>query len=244
MAGPASPSIAEKRGTWLTKPSLRAVYTDYFRRMAQRCRPGNVLEIGAGGAPLAEFLDGVVTLDIRHAPWVDVVGDAQALPFASTSFDNIVMLDVLHHLATPRRFFDEAVRILRPGGRIMLMEPAITPLSWPILKLFHHEAIDMGADPLGTAALSGGDPDDANQAVPTLLFGRRRDEFETAFPMLDVTRRSFLSLFAYPLTGGFRSWSVLPAALVPPLLALEDILLPVLGRFAAFRIFVTLELRP
>jgi len=52
-----------------------------------------------------------------------------------------------------------------------------------------------------------------------------------------------LSLFAYPLSGGFRRWSLIPAFLVRPLLLVEDGLLIVLGPVMAFRLLVTLERR-
>lgn len=37
------------------------------------------------------------------------------------------MIDVLHHLAKPKLFFGEARRILEPGGRLIMIEPAVTP---------------------------------------------------------------------------------------------------------------------
>jgi 2-polyprenyl-3-methyl-5-hydroxy-6-metoxy-1,4-benzoquinol methylase len=35
-------------------------------------------------------------------------------------------VDVLHHLEFPVVFFREAARVLRPGGRVLMVEPAIT----------------------------------------------------------------------------------------------------------------------
>jgi len=52
-----------------------------------------------------------------------------------------------------------------------------------------------------------------------------------------------LSLFAYPLSGGYRRWSLVPAFLVRPLLLVEDGLLTLLGPAMAFRLFVLLERR-
>jgi hypothetical protein len=48
-------------------------------------------------------------------------------------------------------------------------------------------------------------------------------------------------LFAYPLSGGFKPWSLIPQALVRPVLALEDALLPVLGPVMGFRLLIVIE---
>src|SRR5262249_40526830 len=55
--------------------------------------------------------------------------DAHRLPFGNATFDNIVMFDVLHHLERPHLFFAEVSRVLKTGGRLVSMEPGITPVS-------------------------------------------------------------------------------------------------------------------
>jgi len=90
------------------------------------------------------FAPAVVSTDILPARWLKALADAQRLPFAAASFDNIAMFDVLHHLDRPRMFLQEAV--LRRGGRIVMVEPAITPLSGPFYRNFHPEPVIMSAD--------------------------------------------------------------------------------------------------
>jgi hypothetical protein len=51
----------------------------------------------------------------------------------------------------------------------------------------------------------------------------------------------WLSLVAYPLTGGFKPWSLIPLALVGPLLRLEDAVSGTMGRLLGFRILITIE---
>lgn len=236
------PRLQDYRAVWKGKPVLRAIYRDYYRRISEACRPGNVLEIGGGSGDLKQFAPRVVSTDILPAPWLDAVADAEALPFADRSFDNIAMIDVLHHIGAPRRFLAEAQRILRPGGRIVLVEPAITPLSWVVYKLFHHEPVMMSQDPLGEAERAPSrDPYDANSAIPTLLLRRHRGRMARHFPGLTIRRVELFSLLAYPLSGGFRSWSLLPVSLVEPLLRLEGAVSAAVGRFMAFRLFAVLE---
>ena len=235
-------TLNSARTTWQKKPVLRAIYHDYYRRMVDECVPGQTLEIGGGSGNLKEFLPNVISTDIQAVPWLDVAADAQALPFPNSTFDNIVMLDVLHHIERPARFFREASRTLRPGGRIIMVEPMITPVSWIFYNFFHPEPVDMGVDPLVEGDLSPDrDPFDANQAFPTNIFIGNRSNFEGKFPDLRIASIQLLSIFAYPLSGGFRPWSLLPATLVSAVLKIENFLLPLLGRIMAFRIIVCIE---
>ena len=232
----------EYRAIWQDKPVLRKIYNDYYRRIAAYCVEGKTLEVGGGSGNFKSFRSDVISSDILPASWLDAVADAQALPFARESFDNIVMVDVLHHLETPARFFKEAQEILKPGGRIIMLEPAITPLSWFFYNFFHPEPVELFANPLADAPHTPGrDPFDANQAIPTLLFRRNAKAFARRFSALRLVALKRLSLFAYPLSGGFRPWQMIPARMVAPLLKLEEKLIPFLGRAMAFRLLIVLE---
>jgi flavin reductase (DIM6/NTAB) family NADH-FMN oxidoreductase RutF/protein-L-isoaspartate O-methyltransferase len=50
-------------------------------------------------------------------------GRAEALPFANESFDCVTASNLLLHLADPVAALKEAARVLRPGGRLALLEP-------------------------------------------------------------------------------------------------------------------------
>jgi SAM-dependent methyltransferase len=49
--------------------------------------------------------------------------DACALPFRDGTFASVLVRDVLHHLPEPRRAAEEAVRVLAPGGTLVMIEP-------------------------------------------------------------------------------------------------------------------------
>lgn len=234
----------EFRLLWESKPVLQALYRDYYERIGTWIRGEPTVELGAGGANLKASLPQLIASDIVPAPWLDLTLDAQALPFRDQSVANFVGVDVLHHVEYPGEFLAEAERVLKPRGRVVLVEPAITPVSWVVFKLTHPEPVVLRADSLARGR-PGADrhPMDSNQAIPTILVGRDRRRFERQFPGLRVAHVSRLSLFAYPLSGGLRPWSLLPRALVAPILRAERWLSPVLGRLMAFRLLLVLERR-
>ena len=125
-----------------------------------------------------------------------------------------------------------------------MIEPGITPLSWPFYNYLHQEDVDMSVDPMSDQPPSvAEDPFASNQGLPTLLFerNRHRQRFLSTIPALTIRDRHWLSLWAYPLSGGFQSWSLIPSYSVQPILAVERILLPVLGPLMGFRLAVVLE---
>lgn len=224
------------RDVWNSKPVLRAVYSDIYRRMIERTVPGPILEIGGGSGNFKTHAPRTISTDIIFAPWLDAVCDAQRLPFAAGSFANVVMMDVLHHIENPVPALREIARVLRSGGRFIMCEPAITPLSGVFYRLFHQEPVDMSANPLRAGPITADrDPFDSNQAIPTLLVKRYRNELARAVPDLSLSGVDWFSFAAYPLSGGFKTWSLLPAALARPILAAEWPLRHAFGRLAGFR---------
>jgi ubiquinone/menaquinone biosynthesis C-methylase UbiE len=51
-----------------------------------------------------------------------LVGDAEALPFPSGSFDVVVSASSFHYWPAPARGLDELRRVLRPGGHLILTD--------------------------------------------------------------------------------------------------------------------------
>ena len=240
-----SESLADYRSIWTRKPVLRAVYDDLFNRIANRCIPGHTLEIGGGIGNLSAKIEGMISSDIQFAPWLDLVADAQRLPFVDGAISNIVMLDVLHHLEFPALLFREASRVLKPQGRLIMVEPAITMGSSLFYRVLHHEPVRMRADPLlvGTPDEKR-DPYESNQAIPTLLATRYRKTFEEKFPDLTVREVKWFSFIAYPFSGGFKSWSLMNEAMAINVLWLEKCFERVFGRLFGFRLLLVVEKKP
>jgi SAM-dependent methyltransferase len=238
----ASDLLHAYRQIWQRKPVLRVIYDDFYDRILATAAPGLTIEIGAGVGALKERDPGIIAVDIQGAPWLDCVADAQRLPFADASVENIVMIDVLHHVEFPALFFREAARVLAPGGRVIMIEPAITWGSTLFYRLMHHEPVRMRADPLrhGTPDPRR-DPYGANQAVPTLIATRDRRRFEQKFADLRISRVDWFSFMAYPLSGGFKRWSLLTEGMARRTLAIERAVERPLGHWAAFRMMLVVE---
>ena len=102
--------------------------------------PGKeLLEIGCGlGTDLFQFARGgaIVTgvdltprsvelakrrFSLHGVPANFFVADAENLPFPDNSFDVVYSFGVLHHTPNTAKAIQEACRVLRPGGRIILM---------------------------------------------------------------------------------------------------------------------------
>lgn len=237
-----TPALGRYADMWKRKPVLRVIYDDFYDRLVAQCLPGRTIEIGGGIGNLKARLGDVVATDIQFAPWLDCVADAQRLPFAASCAANIVMVDVLHHLEFPAAFFRDAGRVLRPGGRVLMVEPAITWGSTLFYRLLHPEPVRTSADSLADGKPTAGrDPYEANQAIPTLLATRDRARFHRLFPGLRIAQVNWFSFAAYPLSGGFQRWSLLSPAMARRLLQFERAIEPMLGKYAAFRMMMVVE---
>ncbi len=101
--------------------------------------PQNLLDVGCGRAWVAERLCPrgitVCSLDVsitnpRKAlqlyPFANhcaVVADAMVLPFPNAVFDCIIASEIIEHLPDPAGFVTELLRVLKPGGRLIVSTP-------------------------------------------------------------------------------------------------------------------------
>ncbi|MFC2029551.1 glycosyltransferase [Chloroflexota bacterium] len=124
-----------------------------FQRYWQRSRceiinrlasgQGRILDIGCGTSHALEMLKGSVTgLDIqvnklRYARGYGVPrtqADAFHLPYTSESFDCVVCSQLIEHLPAGLEPFDEMMRVLKPGGRLVLGTPDYGTVTWPAIE--------------------------------------------------------------------------------------------------------------
>ena len=233
--------LNERKRTWKSKQILKKLYHNWYRIIGNALKPGAILEIGGGSGNLKEFFPHAISSDILFSPWTDAVLDAHFLPFKDATLDNIVLFDVLHHLTDPSHFFFEAQRALNRNGRIILMEPYVSWVSFLVYRFLHQEGMVCNIDPFKKNSLDKNkNRFHGNQAIPTLVFERYRQRFVKNFPDLKIIKNERMDCMIYPLSGGFHNPSLCPLFLYSTLEYLEMILRP-LKRFLAFRLFVVLE---
>lgn len=127
----------------------RADYLSYTVSRIAPVKTDAVLEVAAGtcacGRAIAPYVAGVVCLDMTPAMlavgraeaekagldnMTFVLGDAAELPLPDGGFDVVLSRLAFHHFPDTEHPFAEMVRVLRPDGRLVLidMEAAETPL--------------------------------------------------------------------------------------------------------------------
>jgi SAM-dependent methyltransferase len=78
-----------------------------------------------GGA--GRVVPGYVNLDLIAFPGVDVVANAEQLPFPASVFQRVECDAVLEHVRNPERVMSEMGRVLAPGGYLHLVTPFCHP---------------------------------------------------------------------------------------------------------------------
>jgi SAM-dependent methyltransferase len=219
--------LEQHRRLWREKPALPLVYAPWFELLIAHAEPGvRVLEVGAGPGFLQDFA-GVrrpdlrwIASDIHAAAWNNLAADATRLPLRDATLGAVLGLDLLHHLARPALFFAEAARVLGEGGRLALVEPWITPLSWPVFRFLHHEKCRVGVDPWRPFPADDKDSFEGDAAVPWKL---ARDTHADRWRALGLEPPSVRPLngFGYLLSRGFHAGSLLPRRLAPAVIALD-----------------------
>ncbi len=116
---------------------------------------GHVVDVGTGkgrfAIPLARAVTKVTTVDIsaeeQHCARLEaeyagvtrkiefVLADARKLPWPAGTFDAVTTWNVFHHLDDPERVFGEMLRVLKPGGKLVLAD--FSPAGFRLMDEIH-----------------------------------------------------------------------------------------------------------
>lgn len=111
------------------------IYNYMYRRIPERIRDKEVLEIATGPGLLAkhvapyaktmiatDYSDGMIA-EARKGDCPETlrfeVADAMALPYPDNSFDVVLIANALHIVPDPEKVLSEIDRVLRPGGLLI-----------------------------------------------------------------------------------------------------------------------------
>jgi len=216
------------------KTFLRQLYSEWYEQIvgALPSGEGSILELGSGAGFLSEHLPELITSEVFYCDGIRIVLDGQRLPFADSSFRAIVMVDVFHHLPAVRLFLQDAARCTRTDGKIIMIEPWVTPWSQWVYRYLHHEPFVPEATHWEFA--TSGPLSGANGALPWIVFSRDRVQFLKEFPEWRIEAIRLTMPFAYLISGGVSLRSFVPGMFYGLIRSVESLLTPYLPKIAMF----------
>ncbi len=113
-----------------------SLYNDIFNRefiknyFSAAEFPANsvILDLGCGSLPFKPYYKNrfskLIAADAEKRTDEEIVlVDAQKLPFSDSSFDCVLLTEVLEHIPSPVNCIKEVSRVLKPGGKLLLTVP-------------------------------------------------------------------------------------------------------------------------
>ena len=112
----------------------------------------STLDIGCGSSRIVQTLPGVVGMDLGmhklrwlRAPGRHLVqGSLTTLPFADDAFDTVICSEVIEHIPRSQVHLDELVRVIAPGGLLILGTPDYSRTRWLVLEWLYGKVFPNG----------------------------------------------------------------------------------------------------
>ena len=118
------------------------VIREYLREVLHYAK-GKLLDVGCGNKPyesVFRYVDKYIGIDrpsyvdanrlniLERKRSIDVIANADTLPFMDSSFDTVLATQLIEHLSDPDLFFKETTRVLKPEGFLIVTFPLINPV--------------------------------------------------------------------------------------------------------------------
>ena len=236
--------INKNHELWNSKPLLRPIYQDFYRLVSSQLsglKDPKIVELGSGMGHIREVIPNCICTELFPYPWIDQIENAYRLSFENESVSDLILTDVFHHLKYPGTALNEFHRVVRKGGRVIMLEPCTSALGLLVYGKFHVEPIAV-KNKIEWFAPREWTPDSmdyyAAQGNATRIFvGNRRHYDLTLWKQVRTIRKSAL---AYVASGGYSGPQLYPLGMYPMIKSLEKILNLFPALFAT-RLLVILE---
>lgn len=90
---------------------------------------GPVLNLSAGGTH--DKPKNVIEVEFALFRNTDLIADAHVLPFEDNVFDAVIAMNAFEHYRSPPQAASEIMRVLKPGGRVLIRTAFLQPLHEP-----------------------------------------------------------------------------------------------------------------
>lgn len=227
------------------KPKLQSIFDENFDQMAALAAryfnaKGLKIELGSGAVSMKQRYEDIKTSDIVSSQNNDLTLDALNMHLHDQSVAMFFAQNVFHHFNDPEKFFDELMRVLKPGGGVILLEPYYGPLASIIYKNFiPGETFDKTQKSWNSD--NEGPMIGANQALSYIVFNRDRKKFQALYPDIEI---SFMCIqnnyLRYILSGGLNFRKLIPDAFHRVLKCFEFLLRP-LNSFLGIHYIIVLK---